>query len=83
MICYRWAVAVSERVSVARIVTSDMVLTDLLNGFGDAGPPFSRFVAKKVTALGGNRKVLIVPEASEQLSTAKRRYEQVADKARV
>ncbi len=53
------AVAVSEEISVARVVTSEMVLTELLNAFSESGAQLRRLVAKKANALGGNRNVLV------------------------
>ena len=75
------AVAVSEEISVARVVTSEMVLTELLNAFSESGAQLRRLVAKKANALGGNRNVLVVPQTPEQFSNAVRRYEQAADKS--
>lgn len=75
------AVAVSQSISVARIVTSEMVLTELLNGFSEAGPQLRRSVAQKVTALDRNPNVLIVPQTPGQFSNAARLYEQAADKS--
>lgn len=75
------AVAVSQSISVARIVTSEMVLTELLNGFSEGGRQLRRSVAQKVIALDRNRNVLIVPQTPEQFSNATKRYEQAADKS--
>ncbi len=75
------AVAVSESLSLAKIVTSEMVLSELLNGFSDGGPNVRRAVAKAVGALGRNRNVVIVPQTPEQFASAVVRYEQAADKS--
>lgn len=75
------AVAVSEKLALVRIVTSEMVLTELLNGFSEGGPQVRRAVAKAVDALGKSQNVMVVPQTREQFSSALMRYDQAADKA--
>ncbi len=75
------AVAVSEEISVARVVTSEMVLTEILNAFSESRAQLRRLVARKANALGKNRNVFVVPQTPEQFSNAMKRYEQAADKS--
>ncbi len=75
------AVAVSEEISVARVVTSEMVLTELLNALSESGAQLRRLVARKANALSRNRNVFVVPQTPEQFSNAMKRYEQAADKS--
>ncbi len=75
------AVAVSQGLSLNKIVTSEMVLSELLNGFRDGGPHVRGAVAKAVRALGRNRNVVIVPQTPEQFASAVARYELAADKS--
>ncbi len=75
------AVDVSQRLSAARIVTSEMVLVELLNSFSDAGPRLRKAVTSAVEALRGNRNVMVSPQTPEQFETALERYKQTADKS--
>jgi predicted nucleic acid-binding protein len=75
------AVSVSQGLASTRIVTSEMVLTEMLNGFSDGGPQLRKAAAKAVDALGSSRDVMIVPQTSEQFDGALRRYEQSGDKS--
>jgi predicted nucleic acid-binding protein len=74
------AVSVTQRLSSARILTSEMVLAEVLNSFSDAGP-LRQAVGSMVQRLRGNRDVLIIPQTSEQFESALRRYKQAADKS--
>jgi len=74
------AVSVTKQLSTVRILTSEMVLAEVLNSFSDAGP-LRQAVASIVQRLRGNRDVIIVPQTSEQFENALRRYKQTADKS--
>ena len=74
------AVRVTQQVSSARIVTSEMVLAEVLNSFSDAGP-LRQAVGSMVQKLRNNRDVIIVPQTSEQFESALRRYKQATDKS--
>jgi len=74
------AVSVTQQLSPARILTSEMVLAEVLNSFSDAGP-LRRAVGGMVQRLRSNRDVIIVPQTSEQFESALRRYKQAADKS--
>jgi predicted nucleic acid-binding protein len=74
------AVSVTRRLSSITIVTSEMVLAELLNSFSDAGP-LRNIVGGMVERLRDNRDVIIVPQTSEQFESALQRYQQTADKS--
>jgi predicted nucleic acid-binding protein len=74
------AVSVTRQLSSITIVTSEMVLAELLNSFSDAGP-LRNVVGSMVEKLRHNRDVIIVPQTSEQFQRALRRYQQAADKS--
>lgn len=73
------AISATQLLSPVRILTSEMVLTEVLNSFSDAGP-LRQAVGGMVQKLRGNRNVVIVPQTSEQFESALRRYKQAADK---
>ncbi len=74
------AVSVTQQLSSAKILTSEMVLTEVLNSFSDAGP-LRQAVGGIVQRLRSNRDVIIVPQTSEQFESALRRYKQATDKS--
>src|SRR5713226_7416772 len=74
------AVSVTQRLSPVRILTSEMVLAEVLNCFSDAGP-LRPAVGSMVQKLRRTRDVIIVPQTSEQFESAVRRYKQAADKS--
>jgi predicted nucleic acid-binding protein len=74
------AVSVTQQLSPARILTSEMVLAEVLNSFSDGGP-LRHAVGGMVQRLRSNRDVIIVPQTSEQFESALRRYKQTADKS--
>jgi uncharacterized protein len=65
---------VSQSNSFDEIVTSEMVLAELLNGFSDRGPRLRQAVSNAVEALRGNRSVVIFPQTGGQFENALRRY---------
>jgi len=74
------AVSATQQLSSARILTSEMVLTEVLNSFSDAGP-LRHAVGGMVQKLRSTKHVIIVPQTSEQFESALRRYKQAADKS--
>jgi len=74
------AVSVTQQLFSVRILTSEMVLTEVLNSFSDGGP-LRRAVGSMVERLRGNRDVIIVPQTSQQFESALRWYKQAADKS--
>jgi uncharacterized protein len=74
------AISVTQQLSPVRILTSEMVLAEVLNSFSDSGP-LRHAVGGMVQRLRSNRDVIIVPQTSEQFESALRRYKQAADKS--
>src|SRR5260370_14715426 len=74
------AVNVTQQLSSVKIMSSEMVLAEVLNSFSDAGP-LRHAVGSMVQRLRSNRNVIIVPQTSEQFESALRRYKQAADKS--
>jgi predicted nucleic acid-binding protein len=74
------AVSVTQQLSPVRVLTSEMVLAEVLNSFSDGGP-LHQVVGNMVQRLRSNRDVIIVPQTSEQFEGALRRYKQAADKS--
>ncbi len=74
------ALAVSKIHSTDRIVTSQMVLTELLNSFADRGSQLRIAVARAVEALLANRNVTVITQTSNQFESALRRYQAAPDK---
>jgi len=70
---------ITQELSSVRLLTTEMVLAELLNSFSDS--PFRRAVAGMVLKLRNDRNVRIVPQTSEQFESALRRYKQAADKS--
>jgi predicted nucleic acid-binding protein len=77
---HRKAVSVTQQLGSIRIVTSEMVLTEVLNSFSDSGP-LRHAVGNMVQGLRGHREAMIVAQTSEQFKSALRRYKQAADKS--
>jgi hypothetical protein len=73
------AVSVTQQLSSVRILTSEMVLAEVLNSFSDAGP-LRHAVGGMVQRLRNHRDVIIVPQTSEQFESALRRYKQAAER---
>jgi len=70
---------ITQELSSVRLLTTEMVLVELLNSFSDS--PFRRAVAGMVLKLRNDRNVRIVTQTSEQFESALRRYKQAADKS--
>ena len=70
---------ITQELSSVRLLTTEMVLVELLNSFSDS--PFRRAVAGMVLKLRNDRNLRIVPQTSEQFERALRRYKQAADKS--
>ena len=64
-----------------QLVTTEMVLTELLNGFCEQGPALRRAAAEAVETLRQRRNVVIFPQTSEQFEKALGRYRAMADKS--
>jgi predicted nucleic acid-binding protein len=72
-------IKITQQLSSVRLLTTEMVLVELLNSFSDS--PFRRAVAGMVLKLRNDRNVRIVPQTPEQFENALRRYKQATDKS--
>jgi predicted nucleic acid-binding protein len=72
-------IKITQQLFSVRLVTTEMVLGELLNSFSDS--PFRRTVAGMVLKLRNDRNLRIVPQTSEQFESAVRRYRQAADRS--
>lgn len=71
---------VSKGLGPCRIVTSEMVLVELLNGLGGFGDNMRKIAADTVKSLERNPNVEIVPQTSLQFRSATERYVSRLDK---
>jgi len=76
---HKKVIKITQQLSSVRLLTTEMVLVELLNSFSDS--PFRRAVAGMVLKLRFDGNVRIVPQTSEQFERALRRYKQAADKS--
>jgi len=74
------AVAAAQSYSQGRIVTSEMVLVELLNGFSGRGPRLREAASKAVKTLRSSLEVTVIPQTSDQFERALSWYEDRADK---
>ena len=58
--------SVSREFASARVITSEMVLTELLNGLSDGGPWLRGGATQAVQALRGSQGIKIIPQTTEQ-----------------
>jgi predicted nucleic acid-binding protein len=72
------AIKITQQLSSVRLLTTEMVLVELLNSFSDS--PFRRAVAGMVLKLRDDRNVRIVPQTPEQFEVARERYQRADDK---
>src|SRR6266852_2068190 len=70
---------ITQELSSVRLLTTEMVLVELLNSFSDS--PFRRAVAGMVLKLRKDRNLTIVPQTAEQFESALQRYTRAADKS--
>jgi uncharacterized protein len=74
------ATEVSMTLASARIVTSEWVLTELLNSFAERGTQFRTMVSRTVLALGDNPGVIVVPQPGASFAEAFQLYRDRPDK---
>jgi uncharacterized protein len=74
------AIAISERVGTAEIVTTEMVLVEVLNSFSNSGPTPRILAASLIERLRANPLVTVIDQTAEQFEKAVLRYKQAADK---
>jgi len=75
------AIEVSTRLDHVRIVTSDWVLTELLNGLAESRPELRSAAAATVAALRSNAEVTVVPQSRRAFNAAFDLYRERSDKA--
>ncbi len=71
----------SHSYHATQIVTSEMVLAELLNSFSDYGPRLRRAAARAVESLREDSQVVIVSQSTQLFEKALRRYSDMADKS--
>jgi uncharacterized protein len=74
------AIAASREFRSPQIVTSEMVLTELLNHFSERDPRLRRSAAKAVACLRGSAEMTILPQTPELFARAFDRYQVMSDK---
>jgi predicted nucleic acid-binding protein len=72
------AVSVSRQLSSKSLVTTDMVLAEVLNSFSDS--LYREAVGRMVASLRQDQSLTIVPQTRAQFESALQRYRQAADK---
>ena len=75
------AFRVTQQLSSVGMVTTEMILVELLNSFSDAGPRVRRAATKAVETLRTSRDIRVVPQTPEQFGNALVRYAQSTDKS--
>jgi predicted nucleic acid-binding protein len=74
------AVAMPAQLPSVSLVTSEMVLAELLNGLGDAGPWKRSAAISAVETIRRTHSISVFPQTSDQFAIAFERYKQSADK---
>ena len=70
----------SSAFATAEIVTSEWVLTELLNGFAERGTQLRGIVSKTVELLQASPSVTVIPQTSASFSAAFELYRERSDK---
>lgn len=71
---------VAASLGEARVVTTQMVLVELLNDFASRGPALRNAASVLVRRLAQNRRTIIVPQSGEQFDAAVALYAERRDK---
>jgi len=74
------AIAISKTLKECRIVTSEMVLAEFMDGLGKEGNKLRAAAAQTVEALQANANVSVIPQTSMQFRAALERYRYREDK---
>ena len=74
------AVAAAREFISGQIVTSQMVLTEFLNCFGESGARLRQAGARAAAALMESSQVDVYPQTSELFHKSLKRYREMADK---
>ena len=75
------ALALSEDLGSAEIITSEMVLTEFLNCFSGYGPPLRELAAIAVASFLEAPEITIVPQTTELFTKALKMYLEMIDKS--
>ena len=78
---HKKAKAVSASLGQVRIVTSEMVLTEVLNFFSDRGPELREVAVSSAQRLRSDPNVTVVQQTSLQFQSAIKLYSERGDKA--
>ena len=70
---------VSETLGACRIVTSEMTLTEFLNGLSGFGPHMREKAVRTVRSLENSPNVEVVPQTSHQFRKAVEKYSSTTD----
>jgi len=73
------AIGVSRQLSSVSLLTTDMVLVEVLNSFSDS--LYREAVGRMVASLRQDQNLTIIPQTPAQFQTALQRYQQAADKS--
>jgi len=72
--------SMSREISTMRLVTSEMVLTELLNTFSNGSPIMRSITVHAVEDARKGDSLIVFPQTSEQFTKALERYKRSADK---
>jgi predicted nucleic acid-binding protein len=72
--------SMSREISTMRLVTSEMVLIELLNTFSNGSPRMRSIVVRAVEDAREGNSVIVFPQTSQQFTQALERYKRSADK---
>jgi len=72
--------SMSREISTMRLVTSEMVLTELLNTFSNGSPIMRSIAVQAVEDARKGHSLIVFPQTSEQFTKALERYKRSADK---
>jgi predicted nucleic acid-binding protein len=75
------ASAISRDYTSNQILTSEMVLAELLNSFSNHKPALRQAAVRAVVSLRENSQVVIFPQTSQLFEKALKRYDEMADKS--
>lgn len=78
---HKKAIKLSKEIQPARIVTSEMVLTEVLNDFSKRGENLRLAAVSLIKSLRRHSNTTIIPQTSKQFDDALMLYEQRLDKA--
>jgi predicted nucleic acid-binding protein len=72
--------SMSREISTMRLVTSEMVLTEVLNTFSNGSPSMRSIAVHAVEDARKGDAVIVLPQTTEQFARALARYKQSEDK---